>query len=208
MKKITFLQSKQLQTNIYIGLCAVILVIIGYYTYTNLTKFLGMREEISINETLHGSLVDTDKRVADELQKVNQDNSALKQKIQNELELVLPVLENHTILTRALEKFETDTNRVKDPFNISNLQYLTVTKVKDANYQALPIRMTINSSYNNFFKFLEYVGNSGALSDGSRLLDIQSITINFVNPKGSPNNVSGQDEINFNVSMNAYLRTN
>ena len=38
-------------------------------------------------------------------------------------------------------------------------------------------------------------------------MDIDSITINFVKPKGAEDNTSGQDEINFNISMNAYIRS-
>lgn len=205
--KTSLFQSSKLQTNLFLGLSAVIFLLMAYYTYTNLTKYLDMRSEIEINETLHGALTETDTRVLNELNRVNDENSALKKQIFDEINLVLPSYENHTYLTRTLEKFETDNNRLRDPFNVTNLQYQKEGKATDQPYRKLPFKMTIHSSYNNFFKFLEFVQNSGTLSDGTRLLDIDSITINFTKPKGDADNTSGQDEINFNISMNAYIRS-
>jgi hypothetical protein len=199
--------SKKLLTNVFFGLSAVLVLFMVYYTYVNLSKYLDMRNEISVNETLHNSLTEKDTLVQNELNKVNDENSALKQQIYDEIDLVLPSFENHTYLTRTLEKFETDNNRLRDPFNISNLQYQKQTKPDGMPYTKLPFKMTIHSSYNNFFKFLQFVQNSGTLSDGTRLLDIDSITINFTTPKGDSENTSGQDEINFNISMNAYIRS-
>ena len=207
MEKIKFLQSKKFLTNLFLGLSGIIVLLMGYYTYTNLTKFFDMRSEISINEILHSSLTEADTNVQNELNTTNEENTALKKQIYDEVNLVLPGDENHTYLTRSLEKFETDFNRLKDPFNISNLQYQKAELPGEKAYRKLPLKLTIHSSYNNFFKFLEFIQNSGTLSEGTRLLDIDSITINFVKPKGAEDNTSGQDEINFNISMNAYIRS-
>ena len=204
--KLNFLQTKEFQTKLYTGLIVVLLLIMGFYTYTNLTKYLSVLSETNVNVTLHNVLKDSDKNGEAELQKINTQDNTMYQTIQDQLNLVLPQTENHTILTRNLEKFETDNNRAKDPFNISSLQYMPIKIQASKDYDILPLSLTIHCSYTNFFKFLEYVGNSGTLSDGTRLLDIQSIVINFMSPKGTDNNISGQDEINFNVSINAYIR--
>lgn len=115
--------------------------------------------------------------------------------------------EQHTVLTRSLEKLESDFNRTLNPFIIGNLQYLAPVVIEEANYSILPIRLTIHSSFENFFAFLNYIENSGTLSEKTRLLDISSITINFVSSQGAPENLSGRDEINFNVSMSAAFRS-
>jgi len=206
MEKLKFLKSKDVQTKIYLVLSVIVLLIMGYYSYMNFSKFFSMREQISVNEKLHSALVSTDQNVGDELKKVKEEGSALEQKIKNEIELVLPKTESHTSLTRAIEKFSNDINRVKDPFMLSNLTYSEPEIPESGNYNILPVKMTIHSTYSNFYKFLDFIDNSGALSDGSRLLDVQSIVINFVSPKGSEDNISGQDEINFNASINAYIR--
>jgi hypothetical protein len=206
MEKLKFLKSKDIQTKIYLALTVIILLVMGYYSYTNFSKYLTMREQISVNERLHSSLVSTDQTVGDELKKIKEEGSALEQKIKNELDLVLPKTENHTSLTRAIEKFANEINRVKDPFMLSSLTYSKIKVPESGNYQILPLAMTIHCTYSNFYKFLDFVDNSGALSDGSRLIDVQSIIINFVSPKGAEGNISGQDEINFNASINAYIR--
>lgn len=167
---------------------------------------LGMQAEIETNDQLHGALATTNSRIDEELTTVKEENIELNQTIQEERDVVFPKGENHTSLTRTLEQFANDTHRSKSPFMISNLHYQTPQESEDGDYMILPFKLTIHSSYENFFKFLEYVSNSGTLSDKTRLIDIQQIVINFVSPQGTQGNLSGQDEINFNVSMQAYFR--
>jgi len=169
-------------------------------------KYLDVRNETESNAQIFTSLEENEKRITAELQTIQEENKDLSQTIQSDLDLVFPENESHTNLTRTLEQFANDIHRIKNPFIINSLHYLETNKVEDANYSALPFKMTIHSSYANFFKFLEFVENSGTLSDQTRLLDINSITINFVSPSGSIGNISGEDEINFNASLNAYFR--
>jgi len=207
MAQNSFYHTRQFQIKLYGGLSILLILLIGFYTYTNTSKMLEMKKEIKMHEQLHSTLATTDKALTDELRTRKEEGSKLSQNIQNELDFVFPRNENHTFLTRTLEQFENNVNRVKDPFVINNLQYLKTTKVEDKDYSILPIKATIHSSYDNFFKFLKYIENSGTLSDKSRLLSIQSISINFVSPQGSQGNTSGTMEINFNVSINAYFKS-
>lgn len=208
MTQTSFYKSRQFQTRLYGGLSIVVLAVIGFYAYTNVMNMMSMRAEIATHNQLHGALVDTDNRLDQELKKVKEENIDLNQNIQSERDIVFPQYENHTTLTRSLEQFANDTHRTKNPFLISSLQYQTPMKSESEEYMILPFKITIHCSYENFFKFLEYVENSGTLSDKTRLLDIQQIIINFVSPQGTQGNISGQDEINFNVSMQAYFRSN
>lgn len=207
MEQTAFYKTRQFQIKLYGVLTIVLLAVIGYYSYLNVTKMLDMKAQIVTHGQLHSALSETDKRIDSEFTKVKEENEQLTLKIQTERNLVYPENENHTTLTRALESFANDINRTLNPFEISNLQYLRNID-DEAGYSILPLRLTIQSSYDNFFKFLEYVESSGTLSDQSRLLTIQSIIINFVSPQGTQGNTSGQDEINFNVTMNAFFRSN
>lgn len=207
MDATSFLKSKFLQLRLYAVLTVVLLAVLGFYTYTNAMKLLDIRTQITTNDNIYNSLVETDNRIADELETVKTENEDLTLTIQNQLDLVMPNGEELTSLTRTLEGFAGDIHRLKNPFMISNLQFTKSKESPDLSYEVLPFKMTIQSSYDNFFKFLEFVENSGTLSDETRLLDIQSIVINFVTPTGAESNTSGRDEINFNVSMNAYYRS-
>lgn len=207
MAKTAFFQKKQFQMQLYGGLTIILMLFLAYYVFTNLTKMLDMRAEINSLNQLHNALISTNARLENEISTVKEENIELTQKIESELELVFPETENHTVLTRTLEQFANDLNRTKNPFIINNLQYLATQKAPDSGYSILPIKMTLHSSTDNFFKFLEYIEKSGTLSDKTRLLDIRSIIINFISPQGSSGNISGKDEINFNVSINAYFRS-
>lgn len=206
MDATSFLKSKFFQLRLYAVFTLVLLAILGFYTYTNVMKLLEIRSEIETNESFYTSLNETDNRIEDELETIKSENKDLTQTIQNQLDLVLPEGEELTSLTRTLESFAGDIHRIKNPFMISNLQFTKNKTNTELSYEILPFKMTIQSSYENFFKFMKFVENSGTLSDETRLLDIQSIVINFISPTGTEGNTSGRDEINFNVSMNAYYR--
>jgi hypothetical protein len=207
MAQNSFYHTRQFQVKLYGGLSALLVLLIGFYAYTNISQMLEMKAETKMHDQLHGVLAETDKSLNDELRTRKEEGGKLSQNIQSELDFVFPRNENHTFLTRTLEQFENSVNRLKSPFMINNLQYLKSQSVEGKDYSILPIKATIHCSYENFFKFLEYVESSGTLTDKSRLLNIQSISINFVSPQGSQGNTSGATEINFNVSINAYFRS-
>jgi len=207
MKKEKSFKNKDLQLKIFGGLSLILAAFLGYHIFTNTMTFLGMREDISEIKQLHAAIQKTDERLDGELENIKTENEELIASINDELSYVFPENENHTLLTRTIESFSSDINRLKNPFIISNLNYMKAQQSKDGDYMILPTKMTIHSSHENFIKFLEYAENSGTLSDKTRLLDIKSIVINFVSPSGSKGNTSGKDEINFNVSMNSYFKS-
>lgn len=206
MAKKKLKQNTGLQIKIFGGVSIVLALILGFYLYTNITTYLDMREQTASLNELHNALEETDNRLDTELANNKEGNQELVTAVAEELEYVFPEGEKHTTLTRNIEAFSNDLHRKKDPFLISNLQYGDPQAAEDGDYMVLPFQMTIHSSHDNFIRFLEYVENSGTLTEKTRLLDIQSIVINFVTPKGSQGNTSGKTEINFNVAMNSYFR--
>jgi len=207
MDTTSIFKSNYFQLRLYIVLSVLLLIVVGYFTFNNVMKYLDVQTETQSNIEIFNTLEQNEEVIAAELETEQVELQALNQTIQSELELVFPENESHTKLTRTLEQFANDIHRIKNPFIINNLQYLKTEQVDGENYSVLPFKMTIHSSYNNFFKFLEFVENSGALSDKSRLIEITTITINFISPSGAIDNTSGQDEINFNATMNAYFRS-
>ncbi|MBA4336971.1 hypothetical protein C0416_04345 [bacterium] len=200
-------KNKDIQLKIFSGLSLILGLFLGYYLYTNITTFMEMRSDTASLRTLHSALQTTDKRLDAELENIKTGNEELVTTVAEELNYVFPETENHTLLTRTIESFSTEINRTKNPFLISNLQYLKPQTNEAGDFMILPFRMKIHSSHENFIKFLEYVENSGTLNEKTRLLDIKSIVINFVSPKGAQGNTSGKDEINFDVSMNSYFKS-
>ncbi len=207
MDATSFLKSKFFQLRLYGALTIILLIAAGYFTYTNVMNFLEIRSQTANNEVLFERLDDNSQQIEAELRKIKEENLDLIQTIQNQLDVVLPKSEDYTSLTRSLDNFASEIHRLKNPFLISNLQFAKSKNNSELAYESMPFKMTIQSSFDNFFKFLKFVETSGTLSDETRLIDIQSIIINFVSPTGTEGNTSGRDEINFNVAMNAYYRS-
>lgn len=93
------------------------------------------------------------------------------------IESVLPPGEDVTTLTRALDEFSFLNHNMEagEPFFISQLSYGDLLDKDD--YRVLPITMAVETSEDNFHKFLEYVENSGSLDTGNQLLSIDSIAL-------------------------------
>ena len=72
-----------------------------------------------------------------------------------------------------------------------------------SQYSILPLTMTIRSSSDNFRKFLQMIEHSGSFTEQIRLMDLQSIRLNFGNDDSQ--NVESQI-INFTVQINAYFQ--
>ena len=206
MKKKKLAENTGLQIKIFGGISIVLALFLSFYLYTNISTYLEMREQTTLLNDLHSALEETDSRLDTEIENNKEGNQELVTAVAEELDYVFPEGEKHTTLTRNIEAFSNNLHRKKDPFLISNLKYGSPQEPEDDDYMILPLQMTIHSSHDNFIRFLKYVENSGTLNEKTRLLDIKSIVINFVTPKGSQGNTSGKTEINFNVAMNSYFR--
>lgn len=77
------------------------------------------------------------------------------------------------------------------------------------DYVVLPFTLTLNTTRDNYDKFMRYVENSGDLDEQTRLLDINSISINFVTEQSAVSSSGSPIEIemlNVSMSMNAYYQ--
>ena len=65
-------------------------------------------------------------------------------------------------------------------------------------YSVLPFSMRVESSEDNFYKFLEYIETSGNLDNKVRLMNVTDVAIN----------ISTEDEelISYNLELNAYFQ--
>ena len=119
---------------------------------------------------------------------------------------ILPPDENYTELTRSLDNYFAEHDRAGNSIQQDNLRFGKGSPLPQmSNVSALPVFMNLRSTRDNFFKFLDFVNNSGSLETGTRLMDINSIDITF--SKGGEVIEDMKQEIVFNVSMNAYYQT-
>ncbi|MBD3330976.1 hypothetical protein GF354_05630 [Candidatus Peregrinibacteria bacterium] len=183
----------------YAALCTLLLITMGFYSYTKWVQYSLVREGIKTNNEYisllktkvanESSEYDTQKPIFDETDK----------EVSERLDSIFPENDAYTELTKQLDTFEEELNRANDPFEVASLDYQTVEEYD--KYSILPLQMTIRASAENFTKFLHRIENSGSLSEPIRLMDISSIRLSF-----SEGDEENQKLINFSVLLNAYFQ--
>ncbi len=192
---------QKIQTRAYLLLCLVLLAVVGVYTYFQFVEYQFISQGVQKSEVLAANLrsgvgearsqYEENRRVFDQLDRV----------IEQNLEKVFPTDDDYTELTRQLDSFEESLARGRSPFEVSSIEYQSV--VERDSYSVLPFRMSIQSSPENFTKFLHMVENSGVIDGQTRLMSVSSIRLSF---RGSPVAGSPADIITFTVQVNAYFR--
>lgn len=92
---------------------------------------------------------------------------------------IFPSQENITDLTRMFDDFAFKNHYANNSFFINQLSYGEPDQVEGQSYSSVPITMTVETSQRNFFKFLEYIENSGSLENGTRLMALNAISLQF-----------------------------
>ncbi len=197
------LQNQKRNIRAYLVLSLIVVLgtfALGYFKYS---EYKVIKAAVVENQTYSSELKTAfaNEKVTFQNSKDNYDK--LSNEMDASLKEVFPSDNNYTELTRAFDLLESKLNRVKDPFLISNIDYQDIQTSKDGTYKYLPLRMTISASNNNFTKFMQYIEESGSLSEKVRLMDVQSINLSL--------NDSKDDEVNtmnFSIKINAYFQGN
>ncbi|MEK7544804.1 MAG: hypothetical protein AAB551_01605 [Patescibacteria group bacterium] len=151
----------------------------------------------------------------DDLQKTQQAERAFTLKTQEasqdaalksdqELTSVFPAEADYTSLTRLLDDFFKKNNTSKNPIIATDLQFDQPAEDDKKQFTILPFSMNIESSEENFYRFLAFAESSGTLKGKIRLMDIQSIQLNFPTEEEQ----TLKKSIRFNVKMSAYSQKN
>lgn len=193
---------EETQVKSYAVLCGILLISFGIFFYAKWQEYSVISTVVDKNKTLISALKEEGANEKAVFETNKSGFNQLKTEIETNLAEVFPASDAYTELTRKMDSFEQKLSSKDSVFEVSNIEYQTVTK-KD-NYSVLPMRMTIKSSKDNFEKFLHYVETSGSLSDKIRLMDISSIKLNFENNS----DLSGKqaEVLNFSVQINAYFQ--
>jgi len=195
-------QRETVQKHAYAVLCLILLVGMGFYTYTKYMKFNTALNGVNQNKTTIEALKTAYAAEQDIYDKNMKEFSESSGTIQKQIEMVFPKEDRYTELTRDIDAIEKDLG-TREPFSVSNIEYQKPNQSE--YYSVLPIRMSIKSSAQNFVTFLHMVENSGAMDDQVRLMDMSSIRLNF-DKSQAKNAGTPQELINFSVLVNAYFQ--
>lgn len=202
MKSETYIKYRNLRRNIraYWLLVIIIAAAIGYYSFTQFSDLMHKTNAINHQSAAFNDLENERLKEEAEFKSLKEQKKDFEQKLENDVNQIVPAGENFTNLTRDLDAFFLGLSKSNNPIFVSNLQYGSPAKDPSGELSYLPVNLTIESSKDNFFNFLNYIEESGNLNDKVRLMDIQSIKINFKN-----GGTGG--EVSLNVSLNAYFRS-
>ncbi len=192
-------QREKMYIKAYAVLCVLVLLVGGFYTYKKWQEYSLIQAVLEKNESYIAELRDesADEKNRYESQKENFNN--LNKEIQEKLAMVFPQGDNYTALTRQLDEFEQKISTKNNPFEVSNIEY--ETPIVAENYSIMPFRMNIQSSSENFRKFLHLMESSGSLKDQVRLMEVTSIRLNF-----EEDDEDTSEMISFTVQINAYFK--
>lgn len=183
-----------------------LLAIVGFITVVYVVQqSLQLTDKMDINkqfELLSADLKRTKVEQMSELTSLQEKDADTETGLSVQLADIFPQNESYTELTRQLDDFFKKNNTSANPLIASDLRFGSPILDETKQYNILPFSMSITASESNFYTFLNYVQNSGALSgDKVRLMNIQSININF--RKGEK---SSSQEVSFHVEMNAFFQ--
>ena len=98
----------------------------------------------------------------------------------------------------------TITTMSANPFILTDLQFEDPVHDPENRYTVLPFSVAIESSEENFYRFLDFVDSSGVLAGKIRLMNIASIQLNFPDDDSE----ISRKRINFSAQLQAYSQKN
>jgi len=143
-------------------------------------------------------LGDTKNKVIKAYQAVKKEHVETASINQQKLSAVFPAEEDITGLTRVFDDFAFKNHYRANPFFISQLTYGAVENNENDNFRSIPITLSLETSEKNFFKFLEFLDNSGLVESGVRLLSVNAITLQLAE--------QNSEVMNVQLSLRAYLQ--
>jgi len=189
----------KITNKIITGFALVLLAGLGIFGFFKVTSFLDLYSyNKNLETSISGAITATeglDSQIAEAKTVFQETNDSKNSDIAD----VLPSDEDITSLTRAFDDFSVDNNFSNNPFFISSITYNDSTESDTGTYMMLPLSVKVESSEDNFYKFLEYIENSGNLDNRVRLMDITDVSTTFVEDEDS-------NTISFSLNINAYFQ--
>lgn len=193
-------------SNVYFTLALMALAAAGVYGFFQFLDFRAEAKAIEDNKATQEELSQTIVKINADFKKTGEEQAKRQADLAKKMTSVLPPDENYTDLTRQFDRYFETNDKVGNPMFVGSLRFGKGAPDETmSNISVLPVSMNIEATRDNFFKFLEYVNGSGILENGVRLMDIDSIHLNF--PEGGELVKDLKQKLNFTVQMNAYYKT-
>lgn len=193
----------------YVFLTVILIVAASVYGYFQFTDLTAARAALNSEQAQLSQLQTAEKQISQDYVVIKNAYNETYKDIRESVNAVLPTEEYYTDLTKQLDEFMYEYNTEKSPIFMSDLKFSKARVEAENDYSVLPFSLTLSTTRQNFEEFLKFVSNSGSLEDGTRLIDITSISISFpTQPVGLSATPETQQSriINVSVSLNAYYQ--
>jgi len=193
---------RKIQT--YVAMTVFLLAIAGVYGFFQFRELMAVKSALASGQQELADLQNNEKQIAADYASLKESYNEDYRSIRESINAVLPIEESYTELTKQLDDFMYENNSTQNPIFMSDLKFSKPRTDIEADYAILPFSLTLSTTRDNFEKFIKHVENSGSLEDGTRLMDITSISINF--PVNQDELSSGTPSMSVSISMNAYFQ--
>ena len=188
-------------------LTLITMVLAGYYGYTQYGKLSAAQGALSAGQDMIAALQTKKTEVSGQFDTMKKGFDDKFDTIYSALDTVYPLTEKYTDLARLFDDFVAKNNSSTNPVLISDLKFGQARFETSNDFAVLPVSVTLSGSQDNFIKFLKFIETSGVLEDKTRLMDIRSISINFVLPSLNQGEVlNTKPGINVSINLNAYFQ--
>ncbi len=184
----------------------------GVYGYMQYTKLSEVQTAIAAETAMLTKMQTAENQIRAAYTSIKTAYDADFTSIRETIAMVLPPEEEYTKLTRVLDDFVIESNNTTlNPIFMGNISFGS-SRIDDENgYSVLPFTLDLETTRENFEKFLEFIENSGSLENGIRLMEVESINISFPTTTASPFATSADLQtkiptISVNLSLNAYFQ--
>lgn len=198
-------------TRAFFALAAVVLIGAGVYGYMQYTKLTEVQSAIASEGALLGKMQAAEKQIQAEYVNIKSAYDSDFSSVRESIEQVFPAEEKYTELTRLLDDFVIESNNsTLNPIFMSNLSFSQPMYDNEKGYAVLAFTLTLETTRENFEKFLQFIENSGSLENGIRLMEVESISLNLPTTDASPFDtgdvVAKIPTMSVNLSLNAYFQ--
>ncbi len=164
----------------YFALAVVVLAAAGVYGYMQYTKLTEVQSAIASEAATLTKMQAAEKQIQAEYANIKSAYDTDFSTIRESIEEVFPSEEQYTKLTRVLDDFVIEHNNTTlNPIFMGSLSFGQPRIDEEKGYSVLPFTLDLDTTRENLEKFLEYIENSGSLENGIRLMEVESISLNF-----------------------------
>ncbi|MBD3328044.1 hypothetical protein GF340_01945 [Candidatus Peregrinibacteria bacterium] len=214
MKKgVTHYKSFKTQIQSFSILILFVLIGAGVYGYFQYQDYAAARSALKDGQTKLAELQAMQDEVSDEYSEIKNTYDENFKDVNEAIEAVFPPDEFYTKLTETLDRYILDLDeqgtQSNDTIFMGNLKFSRGKYDAEKGYSVLPFTLTLEASRENFTEFLKYIETSGSLDDGTRLMEVQSISLSF--PTSEVETVAGRSLVEGNIlnvtlALNAYYQ--